>query len=79
MATKKKMKFRQSLFWDVDPRTIDPKKHAYYIVERILDFGTDEEVRWMARTYPSKLIKNVTATSRVIHPKSRSLWTLVYS
>lgn len=35
------MRFRQSLFWDVDPKTIDPKKHAQYIIERILDFGYD--------------------------------------
>jgi hypothetical protein len=75
----KKMKFRPSLFWDVDPKTIDPKKHAYYIIERILDFGTDEEVRWMARTYPAVFIKNVAKTSRVIHPKSKSLWSLVYA
>jgi hypothetical protein len=75
----KKMKFRQSLFWDVDSKTIDPTKHAYYIVERILDFGTDDEVRWMARTYPRSLIRKVTETSRVLDPKSKSLWMLVYA
>ena len=73
----KKMKFRQSLFWDVDPKTIDPKKHAYYIVERILDFGTDDEVRWMARTYTRSLIRRVAETSRVIHGSTRSLWKLL--
>ncbi len=41
------MKFRQSLFWDVDPKTINPKKHARYIIERILDFSHDDEVRWL--------------------------------
>ena len=75
----KRVKMRQSLFWDVDPKTIDLKKHAYYIVERILDFGTDDEVRWMARTYPAVFIKNVTKTSRVLDPKSKSLWSLVYA
>ncbi|GEM_PF-6176582 len=34
----KKIPFRQELFWDVDPKTIDPKRHARYIIERILDF-----------------------------------------
>ncbi len=77
--SQKKIRFRPSLFWDVDPKTIDPKKHAYYIVERILDFGTDEEVRWMARTYSHSLIRKVTETSRVLHPKSKSLWSLVYA
>lgn len=51
------MRFRQSLFWDVDPKKIDPKKHAKYIIERILDFGNGDEVRWMSRNYSSRLIK----------------------
>ena len=49
--------FRQSLFWDVDPKTIDPEKHAVYIIERMLDFGRDDEVRWMWKYYPRKLLK----------------------
>lgn len=72
------MKFRQSLFWDVDPKIIDPKKHARYIIERILDFGTDEEVRWMHENYSHQEIKQVLETSRVIHDKSRSLWEQIY-
>jgi len=31
--------FRQSLFWDVDPKTIDPEKNAKYVIERVLEFG----------------------------------------
>lgn len=73
------MRFRQSLFWDTDPKKIDKKKHAKYIIERILDFGTDDEVRWMSHTYSSRLIKNVVDNSRVLHDKSRNLWQLVYS
>ncbi len=73
------MRFRQSLFWDTDPKKIDKKKHAKYIIERILDFGTDEEVRWMNREYSVRLIKNVVDNSRVLHDKSRNLWQLVYN
>ena len=76
---KKVMRFRQSLFWDVDPKTIDPKKNARYIIERILDFGNDDEVRWLFGFYSSRLIKDVAARSRVLHDKSKSLWSLVYA
>ena len=41
------MKFRQSLFWDTDPKKIDKEKNARYIIERILDLGNDKEVKWM--------------------------------
>jgi len=65
---------RPSLFWDVDPKTIDPKKHARYIIERILDFGNDKEVKWMWNTYPKSLIHDVVQKSRVLHPPTRALW-----
>lgn len=68
------MEFRQTLFWDVDPKTIDPDTHARYIIERILDFGHDDEVRWMAKQYPASLIRDVVKKSRVLHAPSRVLW-----
>ena len=69
------MKFRPSLFWDVDPKTINPKKHAKYIIERVLDFGDDKEVTWMWKNYSSRLIKSVVDKSRVLMPKTKNLWT----
>lgn len=73
----KPIKFRQELFWDVDPKTIDPKKHAEYIIERILDFGKDEEVRWMNKFYPRIIIKKTLDSSRVLHNKTKALWQLL--
>lgn len=81
MTTKKtkktvpKMPRRASLFWDVDPKTLHTQKHATYIIERILDFGTDREVQWLWRIYPRPTIRRVVKTSRVLHPKTRALWT----
>lgn len=68
---------RRSLFWDVDPKTIDPKRHARYIIERILDFGNDREVRWLWRTYSRSLIRDVVEKSRVLHNQTRALWKLL--
>lgn len=70
---------RPSLFWDVDPKTVDPQKHARYIIERILEFGKDDEVRWMTHYYSPKIIKEVLKRSRgVLHDKTKALWTLIY-
>ena len=66
--------FRQSLFWDVDPKTIDPKKNAPYIIERMLELGTDDEVRWMWSYYPHELVRNVLEHRRGIRPKVKPLW-----
>lgn len=75
--TRRVIKFRQELFWDVNPKNIDPQRHARYIIERILDFGNDKEVRWMVRYYERKLIKDVVERSRVLHTQTRSLWQLL--
>lgn len=72
-----KIRFRQALFWDVDPKTIDPKKHARYVIERILDFGNDSEVRWVWQTYPVKTIGETVRRSRVLHKKSKKLWSML--
>ena len=72
--TKKVIKFRQTLFWDVDPKTIDPQKNARYIIERIIDFGSDEEAKWIYEFYPHRLILDVVKKSRGLHPVSRPLW-----
>ena len=69
--------FRQSLFWDVDPTTIDAKRHARYIIERILDFGTDEEVRWMYKTYSHSLIRDIVEHSRALQAPTKRLWEAI--
>lgn len=71
------MKFRQTLFWDVDPKSIDTKKNAKYVIERILDFGNDKEVKWLYNFYGKTLIKNVVAKSRSLRPKTKNLWKLL--
>ncbi|TSC70303.1 MAG: Uncharacterized protein G01um101470_849 [Parcubacteria group bacterium Gr01-1014_70] len=77
-SSKKLIKFRQSLFWDVDPKTIDPEKNAKYIIERILEFGNDDEVRWMWSYYTHSIIKDRVEHSRgVLREKSKALWSLL--
>ena len=75
--TKKVIKFRQELFWDVEPKTIDPKKHAKYIIERIVDFGNDKEAKWLYYHYPHSLINRTVIKSRSIHPQSKALWQAI--
>jgi hypothetical protein len=71
------MEFRQALFWDTDPEKIDPEKHAQYIIERVLDFGHDDEVRWVWNTYSKTLLRKVVTRSRSLQPKTKALWELL--
>jgi hypothetical protein len=71
------MKFRQSLFWDTNPEKIDIKKNAQYIIERILDFGDDHEVRWLWNCYDKSLLLKTVKRSRSLRPETKELWLLL--
>ncbi len=71
------MEFRQTLFWDTNPQKIDAKKNAQYIIERILDFGNDKEVKWLYNFYDKTLLKKVVMESRSLRPETKNLWTLL--
>ena len=71
------MEFRQSLFWDVDRKTINIDKNAEYIIERILDFGNDKEVKWVWNNYNKETIKKVIKESRSLREESKKLWRLI--
>lgn len=72
-----RMKLRQSLFWDTDVKNIDVKKNSQYVIERILDFGNDKEVKWLWNFYGRKMLKDVVAKSRCLRPRTKTLWTLL--
>lgn len=71
------MIFRQSLFWDTNPKNIDPKKNAQYIIERVADFGHDNEVRWVLDYYNKNLLRKIITKSRCLRPRTKTLWTLI--
>lgn len=71
------MKFRQTLFWDTNPKNIDTKKNAQYIIERVLDFGNDKEVRWLYNYYDKSLLQKVVTKSRSLMPETKNLWAMI--
>lgn len=71
------MKFRPALFWDTNPKKIDAKKNAQYVIERIADFGRDKEARWALNFYGKKLLRKVILKSRCLRRDTKILWTLL--
>jgi hypothetical protein len=75
-----RMPRRASLFWDTDPKKLDEKKHARYIMERVLDFGNKGEVQWLVNRYSARQIKAVLSKPRTtLHKKSQALWSTVFA
>lgn len=64
------------LFWDTNPKSIDLKKNARYIIERVLEIGSLNALQWVQRLYPTRLIIETLEVSRKITPKSKNFWTI---
>lgn len=71
------MEFRQTLFWDTDPAKLDVRQNARYIVERVADFGNDQEARWVLDFYDKLFLRDIISKSRGLRPRSKKLWTLL--
>lgn len=63
-------------FWDVAWERLSPTEHASFVIERLLEYGDLEAVRWVVHTYPPDKIAEVVKTSRRISPKTGAFWTL---
>jgi hypothetical protein len=48
------MKLRQTLFWDTDPQKIDLNKNKRYVIERVINYGTLAEWKWLSSVYTKK-------------------------
>jgi hypothetical protein len=62
----------KTLFWDVDPYTVDAEKHAAFIVDRVLQMGTLEEFKSIKNYYGKKRIASIAKNlrymdNRVLH------------
>ena len=55
--------FSPNLFWDADPADLDFSKHMKYVVQRVLERGTLDDMRHMFSMYG---FDNVVATSKTL-------------
>ncbi len=61
-------------FWESRPEDIDLNEHSAYIIERLLEHGNDEAVRWVIATYPRHKVENVVLKSKRISRKTGNFW-----
>ncbi|MGB0388376.1 MAG: DUF6922 domain-containing protein [Ardenticatenaceae bacterium] len=68
--------FLRPYFWDVDLASVRLPKHEVYVIERVLEYGDDQAIRWLNRFSPDT-ITNVVRRSRRISRNTANLWALV--
>lgn len=71
--------FLKKYFWDTDVRKLSLKKHSTYIIERVLEWGNLDAVKWLRDMYPERMIISVLGSSRRISDRSWNFWKLIFS
>ncbi|NLI79596.1 MAG: hypothetical protein GX442_24530 [Candidatus Riflebacteria bacterium] len=66
----------RALFWDVDPQTLDLKKHARFVIERVLQFGRPEDLRWLLGAFDEEAIVGAVRASRRLDRKTATFWAV---
>lgn len=66
------------LFWDVDPASLDAEKHKYYIIPRVMDYGTLEHVKETFRHYGVEAILEVLKQVPSLDKKTISFFATRY-
>jgi len=69
--------FLRPLFWEVDFDRLRVRGHERYIIERVLEYGDDEAIRWLYHTFGPRAIGDVVRRSRKISRNTATLWALV--
>lgn len=61
-------------FWDVNTATVNPQTSPKYVINRLLDKGDFEAVRWVLSTFSTVIIIQSITTSRDFSVKSATFW-----
>lgn len=61
-------------FWDVEFRRQLPRTHPEFVVERLLEHGGDDAVRWLLRNVPRPFLEHVVRRARGLRPPTAYCW-----
>ena len=66
-------------FWDCDAKKLNPGKKPYFVINRLLDKGNLEAVRWVRRNFPEELIVETIKKMRDFSPLTAVFWSRIYN
>lgn len=64
------------VLWDIDTEELDLKKHWFFIIERIMVYGNENDVQWMLGTFSQEQLIEVVKKSRNLNRKTANFWVL---
>jgi len=76
LALEQIIKNKRTYFWDKGP--LDPYRDKYIIIERILEFGTEDEIKIISDYYGRESVEEVVIQSRSLSPKTVNYFALLF-
>jgi len=64
-------------FWDVDTSQLDWNKHRNFIISRILEYGTIEQIKELEKNYTREDIASVVKNSNNISKRVAVFWAII--
>lgn len=61
-------------FWEHDENDIDPQEHWFIVLERLIEYGDIESIKWAIDYYESSQFIEVLRSSRRLSRKSATMW-----
>jgi hypothetical protein len=65
-------------FWDTPLQSIDPEAHKDFIIERLLQYGGMDGVRWMFENWGAEVIRKVVLNSRNLSRMTATFWSAYF-
>jgi len=62
-------------FWDTDVSRLNPQDRPYYVIQRLLEIGNDEAVRWVRKNFSEEQIGETIQKRRGFSPKTARFWS----
>ena len=66
--------FLKLYFWDVNFEELRVKKHAFFVIKRVLDKGNLGDIRWLVKTYGKDAIKKVVMETKDLARPTGNFW-----
>jgi hypothetical protein len=69
--------FLKKYFWDVDFSKLNVSKNPTYIIERLLEMGDAEALRWLFKNFDKETIKKTLRERRGFSKLAANFWGII--
>ena len=69
--------FLKPFFWEINFADLRLPERQFYVIERLLEYGDDQAIRWVKTTFSRDTISYVVRNSRCISRNTANLWALI--